>query len=267
MLMSDFEKLVVHEHFATPSACYDALSVRFGGEDAARLPSPRYLFCGEARYYPSTTPGTYRALIAEGTLGIKFARIDATGLFVEDYENSGGDAEIAECLAQHYLSTSDGLDFSVSLGVALAFALAERENEASRTAYIAVLDRELADSSSRFCLHDLRETGNAHRPVRPCGFVAVHHKGNFVDLKDAECRSELGLSWFSFTVEPSDVGSNRHASAPQLDALYDIRKDPWAATMIRHLDSLISAPSPQWGDDGLRHLIDARIALASRKLP
>lgn len=128
--------------------------------------------------------------------------------------------------------------------MALAFALSEREDEASRTACIAVLGRELAESSLRFCLHDLREMGDALRPVRQCGFVAAHKKGNFVDLKEAECCSELRLSWFLFTVQPSDVGSNRHSSAPQLDALYDIQNDRCAARMIRHLDSLISAPSP-----------------------
>jgi hypothetical protein len=260
---SDFTKTVVREHFATPGACYDALVQRYGGADRTLEDRPKYLFRGEARYYPTSTSGTYRALMAADPMGIKYARIDATWQFVDDYEEADGDRDIGECLAQHYLSTSDGLDFSASLGVALAFALGE-DDEAPRSAYIAVLDRQLADSSDRFFLRDLSELVEARRPVRQCGFVAVHHAGNFVDLKDSECRRKLGLDWYSFTVALGDVGHTRHSSAPCLDVLYDIRDDPWAAKMIEHLDCLISNPKPLGGEEGLRHLIGSRKALLSR---
>ncbi|CEF48313.1 unnamed protein product [uncultured bacterium] len=69
--------------------------------------------------------------------------------------------------------------------MALAFALDEKDDDTPRSAYIAVLDRERADASSRFCLRDLHEESAAFRPVRQCGFVAVHHAGNFADLKDS----------------------------------------------------------------------------------
>jgi hypothetical protein len=264
MSESDFKKTVVREHFTTPGACYNALVQRFGGESETLEDRPKYLFRGEARYYPTSTPGTYRALTADYPIGIKFARIDATWLFADNYEEAGGDREIGECLAQHYLSTSDGLDFSASLGVALAFALDEKENDVPRSAYIAVLDCELADLSDRFCLHDLRRQVEARRPVLQCGFVAMHHAGNFVNLKDTECRRELGLTWYSFTVDSGDANRNRHAGAPRLDVLYNIRGDAWAMRMIQHLDDWVSEPSPQWGEEGLRHLIDAREALLSR---
>lgn len=265
MSESDFNNTIVREHFTTPEACYAALARRYGGGDGSHQDGSEYLFRGEARYYPTSTPGTYRALTAGSSIGIKLARIDATGLFVEAYEEAGGDPEIGESLAQHYLSTSDGLDFSASLGVALAFALDERNNDPPRNAYIAVLNRESADSSDRFCLRDLREEAEAFRPVRQCGFVAVHHAGNFVDLKDADCRRQLELVWYSFTVVTDDVAGNRHAAAPRLDDLYDIRGDLWAARMIQYLDGLVGDPSPQWGQDGLHHLIEARDALLSRR--
>ena len=263
MLESDFQKTVVKEHFTSPMACYDALVHRYGGGGGASEDGRHYLFRGEARYHPTSTPGTYRALTADYSIGVKFARIDATGLFVDDYEETGGDPDIGEALAQHYLSTSDGLDFSSSPGVALAFALDEKDDDAPRSAYIAVLNRKLADSSDRFSLHDLRSEVAARRPVHQCGFVAVHHAGNFVDMKEAECRRELGLIWYSFAVASGDVSRNRHSSAPTLDYLYDIRDDLWAARMIQHLNDLVSNPSSQWGEEGLRHLIGARDALLS----
>jgi hypothetical protein len=261
MTESEFKNSVVREHFPVPGACYDDLMQHYGG--GTTKGSTKYLFRGEGCYYPTSTPGTYRALTAGYPTEIKFARIDATGLFVEDYEQAGGDPDIGESLAQHYLSTSDGLDFSASLGVALAFALDEKEVDAPRSAYIAVLDYDLAESSSRFSLRDLRGLG-ACRPDRQCGFVAVHHAGHFVDLKASECRHELGLIWYSFTVAPGDVSRNRHPNAPCLDFLYDIRGDPWAAIMIQHLKNLIRNSSPQWGKEGLGHLIDAHKALLSR---
>jgi hypothetical protein len=258
---SEFGNTVVRKHFPAPDVCYDELLRSYGG--ATTTGNSKYLFRGEACYYPTSTPGTYRVLTAGYPTEIKFARIDATGLFVDDYEQAGGDPGIGEALAQHYLSTSDGLDFSASLGVALAFALDEKEVDAPRFAYIAVLDYDQAMSSNRFSLHDLRGMG-ASRPDRQCGFVAVHHAGHFVDLKAPGCRRELGLTWYSFTVAPGDVIRNRHPEAPHLGSLYDIRGDPWAATMIQHLDNLISEPSSQWGKNGRDHLIDARNQLLSR---
>jgi hypothetical protein len=197
-------------------------------------------------------------------LELKIARIDVTDMFVDDYEVAGGDREIGECLAQHYLSTSDGLDFSASLGVALAFALGEKEEDIHRTAYVAVLNRARTDISNRFRLRDLRELRDALRPVRQHGFVAVHEAGNFIDLKAADCRNELGLEWYSFNVAPGDVCKQRHPKAPNLDALYDIRGDQWAARMIEHLSDQVRFPSPQWGQLGHRHLIDTLSALLSR---
>ena len=261
MLEPEFKNSVVREHFVTPQACYDALLQRYGGETIKG--NTKYLFRGEACYYPTSSPGTYRALTADYSTEIKFARIDATGLFVEDYEEEGGNPDVGESLAQHYLSTSDGLDFSASLGVALAFALDEKEVDAPRSAYIAVLDYDRAESSNRFSLHDLRGLG-ARRPDCQCGFVAVHHAGHFVDLKASECRDELGLFWYSFTVAPGDIMLNRHPKAPYLGSLYDIQGDPWAATMVQHLNDLISNPSSQWGKEGLDHLIGARKQLLSR---
>src|SRR5947207_2003012 len=133
----EFKKTVVRRHFNTPAECYEALIQLYGGRGGT-FDGRDYLFRGEARYHPTSTPGTYRALASDGPIGIKFARIDATGIFVEEYEEEGGDEELGECLAQHYLSTSDCLDFSASLGVALAFALDEKESDAPRSAYIAV---------------------------------------------------------------------------------------------------------------------------------
>ena len=257
----DFRKNVVRQHFDSATACYDALVQRYGGSGEALDDDPRYLFRGEARYYPTSTPGTYRTLTAECPLGIKFARLDATGLFVEEYEESGGDPDFGECLAQHYLSTSDGLDFSTSLGVALAFALDKEESQ--RSAYIAVMDAKRAKSSARFCLHDLRKVVDASRPVRQRGFVAVHHAGNFGDLKDSDCSRELGLIWYSFAVAPEYVRSKRHAAAKPLGTLYDTKGDLCAAQMIEHLHCLVANPSSQWGQEGLDHLIDALERLRS----
>jgi hypothetical protein len=261
---SEFKKSVVKEHFASPKTCYDTLSQRYGADGDVFSDKPKYLFRGESRYFPMSTPGAYRAVMADYPLEIKQARIDATGLFVEDYEEQGGDSEVGECLAQHYLSTSDCLDFSASLGVALAFALDEKESDTAHSAYVVVLDYEKAKASRRFCLRDLREMHDALRPVRQHGFLAVHYAGNLFDLKNSECFRELGLVWFSFLVSNGDVVRRRHPCAPDLLSLYNIRGDLWAERMIEHLADLINNPSPQWGKQGLDHLVAARGALLSR---
>jgi hypothetical protein len=258
-----FRETVVEEHFATPHACYYKLGQLYGGTTQFES-HPKYLFRGEDSYYPTSTPGTYRALKGRWPISIKYARLDATGLFVEEYKEAGGDPDIGEALAQHYLTTSDGLDFSASLGIALAFALGEREITPPHTAYIGVLDKSKADASTNFCLHDLRLIQTARRPVRQHGFVAVHHAGNFFDLKDSVSRDTLGLVWYSFDLLPADIRTNRHPRAPSLDALYDIRDDPWAAKMIDHLTGLVDDPSPQWEEDGLLHLQNALTTLRSR---
>lgn len=258
----DFLCTVVKESFDSPRSCFVALAKLNGGEEA--VADPQYLFRGESCYFPTTTPGTYRALVGSEPLEVKFARFDATGLFVEEYEDAGGDEEEGECLAQHYLSTSDGLDFSASPGVALAFALDRKNIREARHAYVGVLDRKRAAQSGRFSLRDLRGLGRALRPVRQHGFVAVHHAGNFVDLKEASCRQALGLEWYSFLVSPKDVLIDRHPNAPMLDALYDTRGDFWAARTLDHLDRMLEAECKQWGVEGLRHLKEARLKLLCR---
>jgi hypothetical protein len=258
-----FRRTVVQKHFATPHACYYELSQLYGGTTQV-IDHPEYLFRGEDSYYPTTTPGTYRALKGRDPVSIKFARIDATGLFVDEFEEAGGDPDIAEALAQHYLTTSDGLDFSASLGIALAFALGECELTSQHTAYIAILDRSKADAATKFCLRDLRSMRTASRPVRQHGFVAVHHAGHFFDLKESVSRDSLGLVWYSFDLLAPDIRANRHPEAPSLDCLYDIRNDPWAARMIDRLAVLVADPSPQWEGDGLLHLKEALSKLLSR---
>jgi hypothetical protein len=259
-----FRETVVLKHFETPHACYSKLGQLYGGTTQS-LDHPKYLFRGEDSYFPTTTPGTYRALKGSDPISIKFARIDATGLFVEEYEEAGGDPEIGEALAQHYLTTSDGLDFTASLGVALAFALGDREITSPHTAYIGVLDKSKADASVKFSLHDLRLIQTALRPVRQHGFVAVHHAGNFFNLKDSATRDALGLVWYSLDLSPADIRTNRHPKAPSLDALYDIREDPWAARIIHHLTCLVAHRSPQWGEDGFLHLKSAVAKLQSQR--
>ncbi|CEF48314.1 unnamed protein product [uncultured bacterium] len=61
-----------------------------------------------------------------------------------------------------------------------------------------------------------------------------------------------------------DVDRDRHHRAPRLDDLYDIRDDLWAARMIEHLIRLTRDPSPQWGKEGLNHLVGALNTLLSR---
>jgi hypothetical protein len=114
---SEFKKSVVKEHFVSPKTCYDTLSQRYGADGDVFSDKPKYLFRGESRYFPMSTPGAYRTVAADYPLEIKLARIDATGLFVEDYEEQGGDSEVGECLAQHYAMslvvqrTSDGTTY------------------------------------------------------------------------------------------------------------------------------------------------------------
>ncbi len=258
-----FKKKVVRRHFQNPRECYTELA-KLCGDKSGVINADRFLFRGEARYHPTSPPGMFRALTADTSLGVKMARTDATEIFVERYEDDGGDPELAQCLAQHYLSTSDCLDFSASLGVALAFALDEWESKKDRTAYIAVLHREMAESSPRFRLRDLRDEAYALRPVRQLGFVAVHHPGNFIDLKNDQCRTEIGLEWYSFTVASGNVVAERHRNAPRVDDLYDIKNDRFAWKMIAHLIGLINDPSPHWGEDGLQHLVDTLQTLFSR---
>jgi len=268
--MHEQQGFAAERHFASVEECLRDLPLmlaeRRHGDDAV------WAYRGESRYYPSTSPSTLRHIQGRWT-GEVYARIDATEIFAEDYEDTGGSYDDGQMLGQHYLLSSDGVDFSRCLNVALAFAVGADERKEQSTAYLAVLDASPGRNRRPYWLHDLgarahsvdgserRESPRPCRPTRQAGLLVMREPGEGFDLKSPLAMAQCGLTWFSVAVTPDDVRTARHPLLPTLDWLYAAQGDTWATKMLSHLTRMIWEPSPVWGDAGLRELKQARMRL------
>lgn len=192
--------------------------------------APRYLFRGEAGWFPDTKPRAGRAGIWKDLCPESLSIFQGLSKWlIQKFVRQPYNLSEYEALAvlQHYGLPTIMLDFSSDPGVAMTFAIGDGGNDYGR---IAVLP--IGAYHRGISVANLRDHRWAVRPQRQGGFgVAKLNPPYNVDLKSFEARTELGIRWFEFPITEND----RRAASERYKRLTSMEDDPTAGFLRHHV--------------------------------
>ena len=163
--------------------------------------TPDTLYRGESKSWPKTCPGTRRVLEDESLhFQEKSYWIDLAGHFEDWFVEYTGQETLdsAEMFLQHYGIPTDLLDFSSDPEIAVFFAALSHPDDLG---LICCMDKQQANE-----VGEVFNLGNftlvpglqLQRPRKQHGFAYRHRTGLPSDLKTADARDRLGLTWYAF---------------------------------------------------------------------
>jgi hypothetical protein len=167
---------------------------------------PAFLFRGERVDYPTTLSSIDRHYHnCDPDVHDELDDVTAFAM-VSPLKSKRLPPKLAGAFAQHYGLPTQVFDFTASPNVAISFASNRKyHDDRSRIGRIGVLDVSKAE---RVCaVYDLRQFPEALRARRQHAFGMIYgafRADDFVNLKNHEIATQIGLQWTTFAHLPDD---------------------------------------------------------------